>query len=50
MYRVAVYRTNGRFVKYVGRPYYSRYSAKKAAERAEDKYDEKTYYVEVESE
>lgn len=44
-YRVVLRRVNKRFVK-ESRPM-SKYAAKKQRDRWEDKYDEKTYYVEI---
>lgn len=47
MYRIALYRANGRFVKYLGPPCTSKYKAKQRIPHYESKYDG-SYYFEVE--
>jgi hypothetical protein len=47
-WRVELRRSNGRYVKHVIR--WSRYSAKKVAQQWAEKYDEKSYYVEMSKE
>ncbi len=48
MWRIVLRRTNGRFVKYIERPFKSSYAAKHRIAHWETKYNEKSYYFEVE--